>query len=233
MIHALHGNLGTPSDWDSLELPGLVAHDLWSHLESKPGLNLEDWGAGFSRGVANDDPDPFLLGYSMGGRLALHALLAASEKWKGAVIVSAHPGLDDPEAHLTRLQRDRDWANQARTADWQTFLETWNAQPVFSQAPPSDSQWQLESRREAIARAFENWSLGHQRHLGERLSRCGVPILWITGERDERFTQLAAELVPTLPTAEHVVLSNCGHRIPFEGPAALAEVIQDFQSRRL
>ena len=87
MIHALHGNLGSASDWDPLGLPEIVAHDLWGHLESRPKLNLEVWGAGFSRGVALETSDPLLLGYSMGGRLALHAILSAPEKWKGAVIV--------------------------------------------------------------------------------------------------------------------------------------------------
>ena len=233
MIHALHGNLGSATDWDLLALPNLQTYDLWAHLEARPELNLEVWGAGFSRSVPRDDPEAVLLGYSMGGRLALHALLAAPERWKGAIIVSAHPGLEEPEQRHRRLQRDRDWANQARTADWRTFLETWNAQAVFDQAPPSAAQWQLEPRREAIARAFESWSLGHQSHLQERLQACRVPLLWVTGERDPRFTRLAADLVPLLPNAEHVVLSRCGHRIPFEAPGVLAEAIRDFQSRRL
>lgn len=233
MIHALHGNLGSREDWKVLTLPDLVAHDLWSHLDSRSDLNLDVWGAGFSRMISKEDSDPVLLGYSMGGRLALHAMLAAPKKWKGAVIVSTHPGLRDQEERYARLARDRDWANQVRTAEWRTFLETWNAQTVFAGAPPSPSQIQLVNRREAIARAFENWSLGHQEHLGERLAACRFPILWISGERDEKFASCAAELAPELPDCEHLMISGCGHRVIFEKPAELEAAIRDFQKRRL
>jgi pimeloyl-ACP methyl ester carboxylesterase len=55
----------------------------------------------------------------------------------------------------------------------------------------------------------------------------------VTGERDEKFTALGAELVDSAPNFEHVVIPDCGHRILIEKPDELAEVIRDFQNRRL
>lgn len=231
MIHALHGNLGSANDWSTIELPDLLVHDLWGILESDPDLTLESWGEGFSQAVSMNDPEPIVLGYSMGGRLALHAMVAAPEQWKGAIILSAHPGLNDESERKIRFNRDREWANQVRSSHWQKFLETWNAQPVLAGAPPSPAQFQLEHHREEIARAFENWSLGRQEPLGERLAACQFPILWITGERDEKFSSLAAGLGEVVPDFEHAVLPDCGHRIPFECPLELSAKIRDFLER--
>lgn len=231
MIHALHGNLGSVSDWEALALSGLVRHDLWSDLEAAPDLTLEGWADRFAGSL--EDPAPVLLGYSMGGRLALHAMIAAPEKWKGAIIVSAHPGLADKDGRKKRLDTDREWANRARISEWRTFLDTWNTQTVFSGDFPSPAQESLEPRREAIARAFENWSLGNQQTLGDQLNVCHFPVLWVTGENDEKFTALAAGLKGILSDFEHVVLSGCGHRAIFEKPVEVAETIRDFQKRRL
>ncbi|MCB1093472.1 MAG: hypothetical protein KDL87_18185, partial [Verrucomicrobiae bacterium] len=86
MIHALHGNLGQPSDWDRLGLADLSAADLWEWQERVPGIGLNSFGGAYSQSVGRWDSTSVVMGYSLGGRLALHALLARPELWKGAVV---------------------------------------------------------------------------------------------------------------------------------------------------
>ncbi|NNE93675.1 MAG: alpha/beta fold hydrolase [Verrucomicrobiales bacterium] len=219
-IYALHGNLGAPSDWDRIGLDELVARNLWAESDR----NFRTWAIDFCTEIPAGSEN-VLVGYSMGGRLTLHALIAAPDLWKRAVIVSAHPGLECPEDRLARRSSDQVWAKHARELPWEEFLQKWNAQGVLAGQEPSAAQRELESRRESVARAFENWSLGAQEDLRERLARISTPVTWVTGERDAKFSALAAEMAALMPNGEHVVLPDCGHRVLFEKPEALARLL--------
>ncbi|MDA7508581.1 hypothetical protein N8488_01170, partial [Akkermansiaceae bacterium] len=111
MIHCLHGAVGSFRAWETLsqELNESVnALDLW-RLFDRSTPTLFEAGRIISEGAEFGD---LILGYSMGGRLALHALTAAPEKWRAAIIVSAHPGLVSGQQE--RREEDREWASLSR-----------------------------------------------------------------------------------------------------------------------
>ncbi len=236
---ALHGNLGTTVDWQRYDFfhGKSEALDLWA--EADRGLGLEAWAQNFCTRVRDEqvgDAKPWLAGYSLGGRLAMHAIVEAPEMWSGAVIISAHPGLADEAERELRRQRDVEWAEKARGESWLDFLDEWNAQPVLDGEPEADfleQQRHLAGRSECVARGFELWSLGSQRDLSDRLAACLFPVLWLTGSRDTTFTDLGAEMSDLLPNSEHRVLDGCGHRILQEAPQLAADAIRDFQTRNL
>ncbi len=231
MIWALHGNMGDVRDWMALDIE-VTSIDLWAELKDGP-VRLEHWGETFAARVAQYDPAPILMGYSMGGRLALHAMAARPELWKGAILISTHPGLGSETERHTRVAEDEVWAMKARTIRWGDFLDEWNSQFVLKNGRASEHEWELEKRREQVATSFECWSTGHQRHLGGHLSACHFPVLWVTGQLDRRFNFLAEGMTGVLPDMEHVVIPDCGHRVLSEKPEALSALIQDFQKRRL
>ena len=218
---ALHGNLGSPADWEALSLPGLRAVDLWEHSALSYFEFAHELATTLSAGLEK----PVLVGYSLGGRLALCAMAMHPDRWSGAVIVSAHPGLCCVEDRLARRVSDELWARDAREMAWPDFLEKWNSQAVFGGAPPTATQLALASRREAIALAFETWSLGRQEDLRSSLRSFHSPVLWITGEKDEKFTALAAEMGEVFTDFHHEVLPGCGHRVLAEQPEVVARVI--------
>jgi 2-succinyl-6-hydroxy-2,4-cyclohexadiene-1-carboxylate synthase len=173
-----------------------------------------------------------LAGYSMGGRLALHALLADASPWQAAVIVSAHPGLESEEERAARRAHDADWAMRALTGDWAAFLADWNSQPVLTGGIPGGDEAarasRLMLRRREIARSFVDWSLGAQEALWDRLPEIRVPVLWITGAEDEKFTALAARACARMPAASHVVIEGAGHRVPWDNEVAFCEALAAF-----
>ena len=204
--------------------------ELWRFLECE-GIGLSDWAAAFNAEVrAAGEKENFLIGYSMGGRLALHALLDDPGLWTKAVIVSAHPGLLDEREKLERMAGDAEWAGLALTSDWTQFLKRWDAQAVLQGREPEspDPRMRLVNRRRAIARSFMEWSLGKQANLRERFSEVACPVLWLTGERDEKFTALAQEAVPKLPDGRHEVMPSVGHRLPWEAAEKFAKSAGDF-----
>jgi 2-succinyl-6-hydroxy-2,4-cyclohexadiene-1-carboxylate synthase len=170
------------------------------------------------------------MGYSMGGRLALHALLEKNHPWQAAVIVSAHPGLADPAAREARRAADAVWATKALAGNWQEFLTEWNAQPVLGTAMPRDAgaHSAMALHRREIARSFVDWSLGAQEPLWDRLCEITIPILWVVGESDAKFLELARRAVAALPQARLAVAPGAGHRVPWEAEEWLARETAGF-----
>jgi 2-succinyl-6-hydroxy-2,4-cyclohexadiene-1-carboxylate synthase len=234
----LHGALGMAADWRGFAKrlaagkTGSRAVDLWRFLECQP-MPLADFGPALNadaRGEVFRGNGRAVLGYSMGGRLALHSLLEKAHPWQAAVIVSTHPGLESQAERETRRAGDTEWATKALTGNWQEFLAAWNAQPILGHTAPRDPQasGRLVMRRREIARSFVDWSLGAQQPLWDRLQEITVPVLWVAGEHDAKFLALAERAVSLLPRARLAIAPLSGHRVPWEAEEWLAEQVAGF-----
>ncbi len=235
MLWALHGNLGQSSDWDILTSHPLGQRgaggqgqpirkvNLWRYLSCR-SISMEEFGEIFASEVAAQDPAPQLIAYSMGARLALHALLAAPSLWTSATLISVHPGLQTDEERRLRRIRDAEWSALALQKDWSSFLTAWNAQPVLGAVPDTlADRHLLQPYAHEIARAFCAWSLGTQADLRTAVASVPTPVTLITGERDHKFTQLATEL--TFPNSQHLIIPDTGHRPLWEAPSAVAAAL--------
>lgn len=165
----------------------------------------------------------------MGGRIALHALLVKFHPWSAAVIISAHPGLEDQAEKMRRREQDADWSVKCSEGDWNTFLDAWQDQAILQSKGDQALKWGdrelLKPCRKAIARSFIDWSLGRQRNLRADLSRINIPIRFLTGERDQKFTELARTCVKEIPGASHQVVADCGHRVPWEQSEVFSQAV--------
>lgn len=238
MIWALHGAVGRAADWRAFaaglpsEFGGVRRLDLWRFLDCCP-MSLEAFGNALSEEIVRIDPEPVLLGYSMGGRLALHALLDKPSVWKAAIIVSAHPGLTSEAERSVRREQDAEWSSMALKSDWPDFLTQWNAQSVLGDAGDLPDRGELKSRRASIARSFVDWSLGAQEDLAPRLGEISCPVLWVTGDHDHKFSAVARSVLSQLQQGEHQVVPNCGHRVPWEQPEEFIGICQRFLAKHL
>ena len=233
----LHGAVGSASDWRDLASAlvdrkiGSRAVDLWRFLDCAP-MPIADFGANLNaeaRGASGKSAR-VLVGYSMGGRLALHALLEKDAPWQAAVIISAHPGLESEADRAARRDRDAFWASLALTGSWPEFLEDWRSQPVLQGADIRNAQAdsRLAQRRREIARSFIDWSLGNQEPMWDRLHEIQIPVLWVAGEHDECYADLAARAVARIPNARLALAPDCGHRVPWQAESWLVEQMAGF-----
>jgi len=235
----LHGAVGLASDWRETGKRlanhgiGTRAVDLWRFLDCCP-MPLQDFGTALSAEVAGEvfrGGGRILVGYSMGGRLALHTLLADARPWQAAVIISAHPGLESSTERAGRRASDADWASRALTGDWASFLADWDSQPILTDHVFADDRSRasrLGQRRREIARSFVDWSLGSQDPLWERLGEIRIPVLWITGAADTKFSSLASRAAKLMPAATHVAIENAGHRVPWQNETGFCDVLASF-----
>ncbi len=234
----LHGAVGMAADFRALSkhlaTAKISSHavDLWRFLESGP-LPLSGFGPALNADAAGQvfrGDGRILLGYSMGGRLALHSLLEYQHPWQAAVMVSTHPGLEDAAARGARRASDAAWAARAITSNWKDFLAEWNAQGILDATVPRDpgTESAMLTRRGEIARSFVDWSLGAQDPLWDRLPEITVPVLWIAGENDLKFRALAERAVERIPHASLAIAPGAGHRVPWSAPDWFAREVTAF-----
>ncbi len=214
---------------------GTRAVDLWRFLEGGP-LSPEEFGRALNEEAAGEvsrGNGRVLLGYSMGGRLALHALLEGNHAWQAAIIVSADPGLEAEDERAARRADDADWATRALAGDWQQFLNAWNSQQVLGSAHvrSSEASAGLSRHRREIARSFVDWSLAAQSPLWARLAEIRIPVLWIAGENDPKFTALAKRAVEMMQGAELGLAPATGHRVPWDNPDWFLNRVRAFLHR--
>lgn len=229
-LWCLHGAVGSAADWRDFRVPGWAAKrvDLWRFLECRP-MSLPEFGRALNEEAgAAGGPRRVLVGYSMGARLALHAL-SEGGAWDAAVLVAPHPGLESEAERMARRESDAAWAARALADGWDAFLDEWNAQPVLADSGRPGRVPSL--RRREIARSFVDWSLGAQEPLWERLGEIRVPVLWCVGAEDAKFRALAGRAVPLLPRGELWIAPGAGHRVPWDAPDAFREKLGEFLER--
>lgn len=222
MIWCIPGFLGAPTDWDAFAaacaprgLPPFRTVNLFSRVRRQ---TLEEWGAGFAKSVAREDASPIVVGYSLGGRLALHALLARPDGWRGAIIVAAHLGIENIQHRIDRAVEDAAWARRFEQDKWEDVLRDWDARPSFAGRQTYPPRVPQQYSRPALARALEAWSLGRQQPLAERLVTIGCPVLWIVGQHDPTFLAQAERAMQYLPRGALAVAPGAAHRVPWEAP---------------
>lgn len=177
------------------------------------------------------DPQVVLLGYSMGGRLALHTAMLAPEVFSALITVSATQGSADPEKQLQRRHEDRIRADYLLDVGLDTFLDEWLAMDLFAKIPPERSYRteRLTNDAAGLARSLVFQGTGNMVPNPARLAALYTPTLLISGADDSKFVDAALELQSSIGVnAVHVSLPDAGHSPHLEQPESTAVVVGDF-----
>jgi len=168
----------------------------------------------------------------MGGRLCLRLALDRPDLVRALVLVSATPGIDGASERASRVASDERWAALAEREGVDAFLEQWLAQPMFASVP-ADAPG-LDERRSLtpafLAACLRRLGTGAMDPMWDRLAELTIPVLLVTGTRDEKFTAIARRMLERLPNAEHRELDG-GHALPLEQPEALGGLLAEFAQR--
>ena len=229
----LHGFTHTGASWDPVvaalgESYRALAPDIRGHgtASGRTPVTLE----AVLEDVAGLAPERFtLVGYSMGGRIALHAALALSGRVHRLVLIGASPGLADRGEREGRRAADEELAESIERSSIEEFARRWAQTPVLAGQPPdvlaAVHADRLRNEPAGLARALRGLGTGALPSLWDRLGEVSMPVALVVGERDKKFTAIAAQMASTLPDAEVILVSGAGHAVHLEAPAAVAAVI--------
>ncbi|MFD2113427.1 alpha/beta fold hydrolase [Thiorhodococcus fuscus] len=231
----LHGFTGCAADWAAClpEDASRVAIDLPGHgHEPAPlGTFAEEIAMLLDRLPASIDS---LIGYSMGGRIALGLLQAAPERFRAATIISAHPGLTDQELRQQRRATDLGWIQLLHTQGIEAFVRAWERQALFATQQalsPAILERQrrirLSHRPGGLARCLACLGLAEMPSTWDDLDRYPGDLTWIVGGEDRKFIQIARQVAERRPATRVHLIEGVGHNPLLEAPNALAQLLSD------
>ena len=177
-----------------------------------------------------------VLGYSMGGRVALSLCAAFPERVKSAVLVGASAGIEDPAARAARQRSDETLAQRIEREGVPAFVEQWSRLPLFASqetrlAPEQRARQErqrLRNRAGGLARSLRGMGSGAQPPLHALLPHIGTPLLLLAGADDAKFRAIARDLARRLPNAAVEIVPEAGHAAHLESPEAVAQSARRF-----
>jgi 2-succinyl-6-hydroxy-2,4-cyclohexadiene-1-carboxylate synthase len=244
----LHGFSGSAASWTShleawrgftaiaVELLGHGASDCPAdrrryHMERC----LDDLVALLDRLPASGGRRAAVLGYSMGGRVALRLALRAPERLWALVLESASPGIEDASERAARARSDADLADDIERDGLEAFVERWQALPLFASQARLPVAVRDELRRQrlqndpqGLAGSLRGLGAGWQEPVLARMDEIRIPVLLLTGALDDKYCALARRMAAALPCARTESVPDAGHAVHLERPQAFAGAIRGF-----
>jgi len=211
------------------DLPGHGKTAIVPETTANTIVALTEWVAGF-------DAPPVVVGYSMGGRIAHQLAIANPRLVRGLVLVSTSPGLPNGERRL-RSQTDAALAGRIEAIGVERFVDEWLGNPITAtDALPvlvrdADRSLRLENRAAGLAASLRGMGQASVAYAGEALAVLPVPIVFVAGERDTKYCDLAEAMAE--PRGERpVIVPGAGHNVILENPAAIATIVRGLRVSR-
>ncbi|MDX2139053.1 MAG: 2-succinyl-6-hydroxy-2,4-cyclohexadiene-1-carboxylate synthase [Chloroflexota bacterium] len=241
----LHGFTGSAHSWEA-HTAALAAHyrvlrpDLPGHgatpASTPADCAIETVARQLARLIETTLAPPVtLLGYSMGGRLALYTALEYPQLIHTLILESASPGIADDAERLARRAADDALAQRILDQGITRFVDAWERLPLFATYArlPDETRTALRQARLAndptgLAHSLRGMGTGVQPSLWARLPALSCHVLLITGADDAKFTGIARQMMPTLPDGQHVIITASGHTPHLEQPDAFQSALQNF-----
>jgi 2-succinyl-6-hydroxy-2,4-cyclohexadiene-1-carboxylate synthase len=242
----LHGFTGSLRTWDDLA-PALaadhhvIAVDLLGHGDSDAPREPSRYGL---ESAANDLTGLLdqwriercaVIGYSMGGRLALGFAVHHPDRAVALLLESATAGIADATERSARRASDDRLAGTIEQDGLESFVNTWERLPLFaSQARlprarrDAIRRERLRQRDIGLANSLRGFGQGVQPTLHSQLGAVGCPVLLVVGGDDAKFRAIAVDLAGRIFNARVEVVPEAGHAAHLEQPERFASLARTF-----
>lgn len=234
-----HGFSESGSTWDGIGVTGyrMIRIDSMGHGTSARPTELTPYEIGqmlkdihtLLYAVAGERYA--LLGYSMGARIALLYALEYPHEVTHLILESGSVGIEEEGERQARYVADCALAERIRAHDMTWFSETWAKLEIFKtqEGLPAKVQQQIRGRRllnspHALAFTLEGSGQGTMPYVGHRLSELTMPICYISGELDTKYTAIGAKHFKYV----HRIVPKVGHNVHVEAPEAYRQIVKQF-----
>jgi 2-succinyl-6-hydroxy-2,4-cyclohexadiene-1-carboxylate synthase len=172
-----------------------------------------------------------LVGYSMGGRLALHVAAARPERILSLLTIGAHAGLDE-EAREGRRRGDEALAQRIENGGLEAFVNYWSSLPLFEglerRGPSFLAQVRaarMDNQVAGLAESLRGMGAGAMRPVWNELGRVKVPATFVAGQLDHGYAASARRLAASVDGGRVVIVQRAGHTVHQERPEAFSRLL--------
>lgn len=247
-----HGKSDKPENIESYLLKNILRHlhslihEILKRLRTScvlPSSCDSYHGGDFDSSHTTYDIPYILLGYSLGGRIALNYAIQYQEELLSLILESTSYGIFEEETRKVRKESDYALANKiileskekSERIALENFHEYWSHLPIFStQKKLSEcvlkkiKENRLHNVPHALANTLKATSQGVLPSVREKISEILIPTLYISGELDKKYTQIGKELIKLSKYTKHTVLQNTGHNTHLENPDLFINALVTF-----
>jgi 2-succinyl-6-hydroxy-2,4-cyclohexadiene-1-carboxylate synthase len=240
-VTLLHGFTQSGRSWQEVisAMPGgwrFVVPDLRGHGETQLGpgaaCTMEACAADLEMLWGHLGIDrTHLVGYSMGGRLALHVAARRPERLLSLLTVGAHAGLE-PQAREGRKVGDEALAERIEKDGVEAFVDYWNRLPLFAglerRGPSFVAQLHAERMKNTVAglaASLRGMGAGVMEPVWDELDRVTVPSTFVAGQLDHGYIASARRLAASVPNGRVEIVPRAGHAVHQERPEAFTRVL--------
>ncbi len=174
-----------------------------------------------------------LVGYSMGGRLALHIAVHRSDRLLSLVTIGAHAGLT-AEERSRRQAADEDLAGEIEAEGVEAFVQRWSNLPLFAGQARRGPEFlalqraeRLRNRPAGLAASLRGMGAGAMEPLWGRLGTLRCPTLFVAGAEDPRYVAHAEGLAAGVRGGRALAVAGAGHAVHLERPDGFAALLVD------
>jgi 2-succinyl-6-hydroxy-2,4-cyclohexadiene-1-carboxylate synthase len=180
-------------------------------------------------------PGSALVGYSMGGRLALHAALREPGRYRALVLIGTSAGIEDASERERRHRADEHLAAWMETQAIEGIVSRWERQPIFETQSPElvadQRSGRLAHDPAELATLLRSAGQGVMEPVWNELPRLRLPVLALAGENDTRYVAAARRIAEAVPNGRHLAIRGAGHAAQLERPDAVAAALVEFLDR--
>ena len=238
VVDALHGFFGSGEDYSPLQEHCEFVMRTWDLVgfgQSKSQAS-GDFALENQLNHLSLDEGSHLLGYSMGGRLALQWAARFPHRLSSLVLIGAHPGLREGAEKKARQLWDREWSEFFGRSSIDECWSAWATLPLIQtqkEAPGADRRQdhRLRQNPKALAASMLHFGTGVVPDCWDRLEDIEIPVLLIAGAHDTKYTSLVQRMSECLPQSEVWIQPEAGHAPHFEQPEAVGRALNDWYSR--
>ncbi len=240
----LHGFTGSRQNWKP-HLPAFEAYfevittDILGHGRSPSPSNPTEYKMErvAAQIMASITQPINLLGYSMGGRLALYIAVHYPQLVKRLILESSSPGLATEAEQQARQQLDNELADWIEANGIEPFVNRWqklslwdSQQQLKPEIRHALRQQRLQNNPIGLANSLRGMGSGAQPSLWHKLSNLTMPVLLIVGELDTKFVKIGQEMAALMPNVQLEVMTGAGHMVHLERPLHFQQLVCTFAS---
>ncbi|MGF9724565.1 2-succinyl-6-hydroxy-2,4-cyclohexadiene-1-carboxylate synthase [Bacillus safensis] len=176
-----------------------------------------------------------ILGYSMGGRIALSFAARYPDRVNKLILESTSPGLRTFKERMARLKQDHQLAQKIRHEGLVKFVDFWESIPLFASQKTLSAERQTELREGrlkanplGLARSLEGIGTGSQPSIWKALKHIHLPVLLICGTLDEKFCHIGKCMQQELKESQFILAEHAGHTVHVEQPHFFGKIVSEF-----